>query len=128
MTRRVFILNGLPARTAAKLAIDRAPPRAIVEIGESKRSTEQNARLWLALTAISRQTKWHGRTLAPEDWKLLFVDALHRETEVVPSIDGSGFVALTSSSRLTVREFADLITLVDMFAAEHDVTYPDEHF
>ncbi|WP_253075684.1 recombination protein NinB [Bradyrhizobium sp. 2] len=44
--------------------------------------------MWVALTELATQLKWHGEKLTPDEWKILFMDALTREMRVVPSIDG----------------------------------------
>lgn len=91
-----------------------------------KRTDDQNRLLWPLLQAIAKQVKWHGLTLTDEDFKTLFVDALNRETRMVPNIDGNGFVALgRSTSKLTVGEFSDLIELIMAFGARENVTFFD---
>jgi hypothetical protein len=103
-----------------------AGQRLICEIKEPTRTTEQNARLWASLTDISEQVEWYGKRLTPEDWKHVFTSSLRR-LEVVPNLDGTGFVALgLSTSRMTKSEMADLLALIDAFGAEHDVTFQEE--
>jgi hypothetical protein len=75
---------------------------------------------------MSVSLKWHGRHLTPDDWKLQFLDALRRakneELRIVPNIDNTGFVNLsTSSSDLSKKEMSDLIELIYKFGAEHGV-------
>jgi hypothetical protein len=101
---------------------------AKVEISEAKptRTLEQNSRLWVLLTLVSRQVEWpvDGRMqrLSPEDWKELFTAALTRHQRVAQGIDG-GFVMLGSrTSRMKVGEMIDLQTLIEAFMAERGVS------
>lgn len=87
-----------------------------------KRTLEQNARMWAALTDIAAAMPWHGQWLAPDDWKLLFLADMDRAARMVPALDGRGFINLnTSSSALRVREMAALIDAITTFAAANGV-------
>jgi len=98
-----------------------------VEFKETKRSIPQNDRMWAMLTDVARQLPWHGTKLTPDDWKLVFLDALKREARLVPNIAGSGFVDLgRSSSDLSKNEMSDLIDLIAAFGAEHGVEFGDD--
>lgn len=78
------------------------------------------------LTEVSYQLAWHGQKLRPDDWKLVFLDALKRELRIVPNIDGTGFVNLgRSSSDLSKHEMSDMIELMHEFGARHGVIFSD---
>lgn len=80
--------------------------------------------MWAMLTEVSVQLPWHGQKLRPDDWKLIFLDALKRELRIVPNIDGTGFVNLgRSSSDLSKEEMGELIELISAFGAEHSVAF-----
>ena len=97
--------------------------RMVVEVKPETRSTEQNARLWAMLSDISQQVDWYGRKLSPEDWKHLFSSTL-RKLEVVPNLEGTGFVALgLSTSKMSRREMCDLQELMEAFGAERGVKF-----
>lgn len=103
-------------------AIQRAPLGFVVTAKRNKRSTPQNSRMWALLTIISREVRWHGLRLSPDDWKLIFLSALGHEMRMVPNIDGTGFVNLgRSSSALSKSEMSDLMELISAFAAERGV-------
>jgi hypothetical protein len=96
-----------------------------VTVAEPSRSLEQNARLWAMLGDVSRQVEWYGKRLTPEDWKHVFSSSLRR-LDVVPNLDGTGFVALgMSTSRMTRRELSDLMELIAAFGAERDVEWSE---
>lgn len=97
--------------------------RMVVEVKPETRSLEQNARLWAMLTEISEQVDWYCRRLSPEDWKHVFTASL-RKLDVVPNLDGTGFVALgMSTSKMTRREMAELQELMEAFGAERGVRF-----
>lgn len=97
--------------------------RLVVEFKPETRSLEQNARLWAMLTEISEQVDWYGRKLTPSDWKHVFTASL-RKLDVVPNLDGTGFVALgLSTSNMSRREMADLQELMAAFGAERGVRF-----
>lgn len=131
MGRWQHVINGpVDRRTAAEWCM-RAPVGMRIEFKEVKRSPAQNDRMWAMLTEVSQQVEWHGVRLHPEDWKLVFLDALRREigTELrlVPNLDGNGFVNVgTSSSDLSKDEMTALIEMIAKFGAEHDVRFRDD--
>jgi hypothetical protein len=121
MSRWAFII-AKGNRDLIRRWLDKAPDGFRVEIAEPRRSNDQNALMWVYLTEISRQVKWHGLTLSPEDWKDVLSAGLKREIRTVPNIDGNGFVALgMRTSTLTKAEMTDLIELILAFAAREGV-------
>lgn len=86
------------------------------------RSWSQNRRMWAMLTDVSRQVDWHGQRLTKEEWKDVFTAALKRQ-KVVPGIDG-GFVVLGSStSKMSIAEMGDMMTLMEAFGAQQGVRF-----
>jgi hypothetical protein len=125
--KRVFVIqpDPHPARRNALEAVRTAPQGYAVTVAEPSRSLEQNARLWAMLGDVSRQVEWYGKRLTPEDWKHVFSSSLRR-LDVVPNLDGTGFVALgMSTSRMTRRELSDLMELIAAFGAERDVEWSE---
>ena len=124
MSRVTVILNTKEVREKAARWCLNAPLNSRVEFKEPKRSLPQNDRMWAMLTDVARQVPWHGLSLAPDDWKLIFLDALKREVRMVPNIDGNGFVNLgRSSSDLSKAEMGDLMELIEAFGAQHSVVF-----
>ena len=124
MSRALVILDSPMARSRAASWVMKAPSGTRCEFKASKRSLPQNDRMWSMLTEIARQVPWHGLTLKPDDWKLIFLDALKRELRAVPNLDGTGFVNIgRSSSDLTKQEMSDLIELIHAFGAERGVVF-----
>lgn len=97
--------------------------RMTVEVKPETRSSEQNARLWAMLTEVSEQVDWYGKKLSPSDWKHVFSASL-RKLDVVPNLDGTGFVALgLSTSQMTRKEMAEMQELIEAFGAEKGVRF-----
>ena len=126
MSRVAVILNCRAAREKAAKWVLNAPLNSRLELKEPKRSLPQNDRMWAMLTDVSRQVTHHGVKLSPDDWKLVFLDALGRELRMVPNLDGTGFVNLgRSSSDLSKSEMTDLIELIFAYGAKHGVEFHD---
>ena len=124
MTRAMLIIHTEAIRHKAMIWVKSAPVGTRIEFKMSKRSLPQNDRMWAMLTDVATQLKWHGVTLAPDDWKLVFLDALKRELRVVPALDGRGMVNLgRSSSDLTKDEMTELMDLIEAFGARHGVQF-----
>ena len=118
MSKQTYILAHATARQRALDAVRNAPEGFCVTVAEPSRNLEQNAALWAILSEVSEHVVWHGRKLSPEDWKHIFTASLKR-MDVVPNLEGTGFVALgLSTSKMSKREFSDLLELVNAFAAE----------
>lgn len=126
MSRYFVTLNSSADRARAMRILTAAPAGARVEIKAVKRSLPQNDRMWAMLTDIAQQLPWHGVRLRPDDWKILFLDSLKRETQAVPNLDGTGFVNIgRSSSDLSKGEMSDLIDLMLEFGVRHGVVFHD---
>lgn len=127
MSRALIILRGSADRARAIKWISGAPAGTRIEFKASKRSLPQNDRFWAMLSDVASQLAWYGKRLTPDDWKLVFLDALKRESRIVPNINGDGFVSIgQSSSDLSKNEFSELIEIVAAFGAEHGVVFHDQ--
>lgn len=130
MGRALFVLANDRFKRRAIEWIEKAPWETRVEFKGPKRTLPQNDRMWAMLTDLSLQLAWHGQRLAPDDWKLVMLDALRRETReqlrIVPNTDGTGFVNLsTSSSDLSKDEMTTLIEIIFAFGAQQGVEWSE---
>lgn len=92
-----------------------------------QRSIDQNSALWAALGDIARQRDYHGLKLTADDWKILFLDALDRETRMVPNLDGTGMVGIgRSSSSLSKEEFSGLLSIVYEWGSRNGIEWSDK--
>lgn len=104
--------------------------RAIaLTLSEAKRSLEQNALMWVILTAWARQKEWqvNGKAtfLTPEDWKDILTAAYLREVgRIAPGLEG-GMVLLGCRTRdFTVKEMAEFLTWLLAASDAHQIELP----
>jgi hypothetical protein len=122
---QTVILRGDSQRALACDLIRRAPVDAVVTIKEATRNLDQNAKLWAMLSDISR-AKPEGRAWVPETWKAAFMHSLGHQVQFCEGLDGAGpFPLGFRSSRLSKRQFADLITVVQEYGDRHGVAWSE---
>ena len=124
MPGQTIILRGQSQRDMAKRLIDAAPVDAVVNVKEATRNADQNARLWAMLSDVSR-SKPDGRMHTAEVWKTLFMQACGHEVQFLHGLDGNPFPSGFRSSRLTVRQMADLITFVSAYGDQNGVRWSE---
>ena len=114
-------------RRRAHALIDAAPLLSRVTVADPKRSDAQNRRLWAMIGDVMKQRPdWFGPNLNADDIKQIFMASLFRELRMAKNVDGDGYVPLVRrSSRLSVREMADLITLIDAWGAREGVVWSE---
>lgn len=140
MNKDSFLLIGNQSRIECKRAIDEAPRGCVVTIKVS-RSDEQNARFHAMLGDIAKQCKHVNQSWDTEGWKRLCVDMFRKETmddprlgeywrrngvRFIPSLDGSGIVALGEQTRRFPMYVATaFIEWLYAWADERDVIWSD---
>lgn len=125
MTGQTVILRGDVQRAFAKKLIDAAPTDAVVNVREATRNVDQNAKMWAMLSDVSR-AKPEGRRWTPEVWKCAFMHALGHQVQFCEGLDGAGpFPIGFRSSRLTVKQMADLITVIAEYGDRHGVRWTE---
>ena len=93
-----------------------------MSIREPNRTQEQNDKLWAMLTDLSR-AKPLGRAHPPDQWKAIMMRACGHEIGYLIDIEGEPFPIGYRSSKLKVKEMADLITYIYSFGDEHGVVW-----
>lgn len=125
-TLGLFTLAHKTARERAIEAVRNAPDGARVKIEEPRRTLDQNAKLWPMLHDIAIQFPYHGEHRTPDEWKGLMLHACGKEVHFLPSLDGKGFVPFgMRSSKLSKREFAELIEFIYAWGAENGIRWSD---
>lgn len=125
MAGQTIILVGAAQRNLAKSLIDQAPRGAVVNVREATRNRDQNAKMWAMLSDVSR-AKPEGRMWPPETWKSAFMHSLGHQCRFAEGLDGSGpFPLGFRSSRLSVGQMADLITVIAEYGDRHAVRWTD---
>ena len=122
MRKRIWKLTGEVAKKAACREILAAPEGYIVTLAEPTRTLGQNSLLWPLLTDVSKQVDWYGNKLTADEWKDVFSAALKKQ-KVVPGLDGGFVVCGQSTSRMSKREFSDLVELIYAFGAGRGVVF-----
>lgn len=126
---QTVILRGVAQRGLAHKLIDAAPVDAVVTVKEATRNLDQNARMWAMLSDVAR-AKPEGRMWPPETWKAAFMHSLGHQCLFAEGLDGSGpFPVGFRTSRLTVKQMADLITVIAEYGDRHGVHWsePNRH-
>ncbi|MEB0311530.1 recombination protein NinB [Pseudomonas sp. 10B1] len=113
---------------AFELSVDSAV-EIIVRPVKSRRTLEQNAKLWAMLGDISRQVEWpvNGvmQRLDAEDWKSLMTAAARQEVRMAAGIDGGVVMLGVSTKRMTVRELGDVIECMYAFGVNKNITWSE---
>lgn len=121
--KQMFVLLNAQIRQRAAQAVLDATEGFAVRITPPTRSLEANAAMWSMLNDVAAQVVWHGRKLDADSWKNIFSSSL-RKQEVVPNLDGTGFVVMgVSTSTMSRREMSDLLELISAFGAQHNVRW-----
>lgn len=120
-----YILVNQKVRNNAIEAVKNAPEGFAVTVKPKTRTLDQNSRLWALLNDVSTQVLWHGEKLSNEDWKNLFSASLKKQ-KLVQGLDGGLVVLGQSTSKMTVAELGDLMTIIEAFGANHGVKFGDD--
>ena len=127
MSRALVIINTAADRQRVASWARQAPYGTRVEFKATKRSLEQNARMWAMLTDVATQKEHAGRRYTPDQWKVIFMHACGREVQFLPALDGSTFIPWgQSSSDLSKGEMTDLIEFIFKWGAENGVVFHDD--
>ncbi len=124
----IITLHGRREREQAQQAIRDAPDLWRVEIREPRRSDDQNRRMWAMIDDVRTQKPdWFGPGLDADDVKQIFLSSLFKELRMARSADGDGFVPVgRRSSRLTVQQMSDLLSLIEAWCAREGVALREE--
>lgn len=125
MSRQTFVLAHTLARKRALAAVASAADGYHVMVRPPTRSLDQNSRMWVMLTEVSRQVDWYGRKLTPEAWKCVFSASLKKQ-DVVPGLHGDFVVIGQSTSQMTIPEMSDMMEVIAAFGADRGVDFNTE--
>lgn len=125
MSGYTVILRGPSQRELAHSYINLAPRDAVITVKDAARNLDQNARMWAMLSDVSR-AKPEGRMWPPETWKAAFMHSLGYQCQFAEGLDGSGpFPVGFRTSRLTVKQMADLITVIQEYGDRQGVEWSE---
>ena len=123
---RTFVLAHEDARQRACAAVADAPAGYVVTVREPARNLEQNALMWVWLTAFSRRLLWpvNGQMvkLEPGEWKDILTAAFRQEVPRIAMGLSGGMVMLGCSTRaMSKREFSGFADFIGATAADRGV-------
>lgn len=128
--RRTYTLKDRATREAVTLIVGQLPLGSRVEIKGRSRTDEQNRAIHSLVEQILKQRPVHnGMRMSVPAYKAVFMHALGREITMIPTLDGDGFFPLgldLHTSKLTVKEFNDLMEFVFAWCAREGLTI--KHF
>ncbi len=126
MAGQTIILAGARQRDMAHRLIDAAKDGFIVNVREPTRNEDQNSRMWAMLSDVAR-SKPEGRHWTTDAWKAAFMHALGWQVQFAEPLDGQGgpFPIGFRTSKLTVRQMADLITTIQEYGDRHGVAWSE---
>ena len=128
MSRHLITIYSDADRARADAYIRQAPVGTRVEFKAVKRSLPQNDLMWAKLTDIAAQKEHNGRKYTPDQWKTIFMDAIGREVQFIPSLDGKTFIPWGNrSSDLSREEMSNLLDFIDAWGAQNGVTFHGPH-
>ena len=90
------------------------------------RSNDQNAKLWAMINDIRQQKDKHGKDMAADVWKAVFMRACEHEVAFATGLDGEPFPIGFRSSQLSVSQMADLITFIIQWGDEVGIEWSRE--
>jgi len=132
MSKQIFRLAHNEARRRAIDAVSTAPVGYVVEVKGPTRNLEQNALLWVLLTAFSEQLTWpvNGAMsyLTADEWKDILSAAFSRESQrVAQGLDGGMVLLGMRTSQMSKREFGEFLEIVQATAVERGVELEEQH-
>lgn len=133
--KRVFRLVHEEARSRAKLAVMDAPEGYFVTVSEPAKSRDQEAKYHAMFADVARSCQFMGEKRDAETWKRLLVDAFARvkaaegdpikgQGQIIPSLDGSGFVQLgIQTRRFSKKHASEFIEYLFAWGADQGVRW-----
>lgn len=119
---QTIILSSVARRITAARMLANAPDGAVVNIRPASRTNDQNAKLWALLSDVSR-AKPGGRSLTPDVWKCLFMNACGHAVQFEHGLSGEPFPIGFRSSRLSKEQMGELIDFIEMWGAQNGVQF-----
>jgi hypothetical protein len=126
-----IVIQGPSDKAKAADWIKRAPDGSKVTFmrpEERRKTRPQENKFHAMVRDVAAQVEHNKEKLDEAEWKKLFLDALRRESRIVRSLDGRGFVDLgwASTSSLNTTQYTDLIMIVQAYGDSHDVKFKSD--
>ena len=126
MSRALVVCYSQADRRKAADWCMKAPTGTRIEFKASKRTIPQNDRMWSMLTEVASQKEHAGRKYSADQSKVLFLHAIGREVQFIPSLDNSTFIPWgQSSSDLSVSEMTALMDFIEAWGTQNGVVFSE---
>lgn len=139
MERETYIVKNDNPRKGDVVERAIAAIRLLAEAGQEfqiwldgiKRTLDQNAAMWPALTDIAEQVKWpHTRggnwvidRMPPKSWKAVLTAAFEQETEMAQGLNGGTVMVGASTSSYSKKKMGDFLTFLHAEGTERGVRW-----
>lgn len=124
MSRAMIVLDRPSDRAKAARWVAGVSSGTRLEFKAPRRTLDQNSLMWVLLTELAEQLRWHEQKYTPDDWKDYMMHAL-RKARWMPDEDGGMVPIGMRTSDLAVSEMGDLIEIIRAFGARHGVVFHD---
>jgi len=129
--KQTFVMAHHQARRRAMAAVADCPDGYVVQVSEPTRGADQNALMWVYLTAFSEQLLWpvNGAMvkMSPEEWKDVLSAGFRRyHPRIAQGIDGGVVMLGLRTSKMGKREFAEFIDFLGAVAADRGVELEEQ--
>jgi len=118
----VLFLNSKINRERARIWCVKAPDDVVVTFKKQTRSVDQNSKLWATLTDVALHAELNGKKYKPEQWKVIFMNAMGYEQDVIQGIRGDWVPTGFKTSKLNKEQMSDLITYIEAYCAEKKIS------
>jgi hypothetical protein len=118
----VLFLNSKINRERARIWCVKAPDDVVVTFKKQTRSVDQNSKLWATLTDVALHAELNGKKYKPEQWKVIFMNAMGYEQDVIQGIKGDWVPTGFKTSKLNKEQMSDLITYIEAYCAEKKIS------
>jgi len=125
MAAVVRLINA-STRARAKHWLNIAGDGVTVTFRKPTRSNDQNAKMWACLHDISTQKELNGKKRDKDVWKAVMMRELGHEVRFETDLHGEVFPMGYSTSKLTVPQMIDLITVIIKWGDEVGIQWSDE--
>lgn len=124
MSKLVFIMAHAEARRRAIQAVQDAPERYVVQIGEPSRTLEQNAAQWPYLVGFAKQKQLciNGQMewVTEDDWKDVLTACWNGEMRMA-AFDGKVIMLPQRTSKMGKKVFSTWMEFLVAMAAQYGV-------
>ncbi len=128
-TKRPFVIINEQVRARAIEAVRTCPIGYGFTLGPAKRSLEQSAKLHAIFGEFSKQMRYNGEFLTPEQFKVLLISAhtvaTGNEPQFVIGVEGEPVNLRESTAAMTVARMSSLIEYCVAYGAQNNVKFHD---